>query len=466
MSKLLAKPTDKYPNDVVGRFERFYLSDNPFPAEPAINKEAADKRINGSIYESEIRSIEFNKIRSRFLVQPQSNANHLRLGYIIDTSYVGRGNGKSAFLVNLQQKINKDYCLDISEGINKCFAVYVTPEIGGRTKTFSSFVDVIFGHLLKTEIIAVALATLRLEALLKIDINYQELIKDLDDTALVNTLNDESWYKEHKIDINILSKTIFENEYLNSIPADFPLCVGNNYIFPLLVTQSDFENYYKNNLKKSQDKMEFLFSHLVLVFLAAGFNGSYILVDNFEQIAIPQSAKQKIDFAFELRACLYDGNYISSRLGFYNFFLTFHVGVQRLISEAWGASGMETRSPISSPTISNNMIQFEKLSGEHVALMLKKYLNEYRLKERNIDPLYPFKMDAINLIGQMSEFNASNILRTAYGLLEKISLKPEIQEIDAEFVLSATEYHQADSEKTVPTIAEAVTIDLLDEANR
>ena len=61
----------------------------------------------------------------------------------MDTSYVGRGNGKSAFIVYLQEQINQDYCLDISKEQNKCFAIRVLPESGGRTKTFESFIDII-----------------------------------------------------------------------------------------------------------------------------------------------------------------------------------------------------------------------------------------------------------------------------------------------------------------------------------
>ena len=113
MSRLLRKASDqKY--DFQGKFQKFNLTENPFPSEPVVNKDSMDKRINGDIYEIEIRRKEYEQIVNYFLTQPQSDPNHLRLGYIIDTSYIGRGNGKSAFLVNLQQDINREYCLDIS----------------------------------------------------------------------------------------------------------------------------------------------------------------------------------------------------------------------------------------------------------------------------------------------------------------------------------------------------------------
>ena len=146
MGNLLKRPKDKPSADNKGRYERFCLTENPFPTEP-VNKDSTDRRINGEIYESEIRTKELTLIKDAFLKKPQSDRNRLRLGYICDTSYIGRGNGKSAFLVNLAQSINDNYCLDISEDLNKCFAIYVVPEPGGRTKTFPSFVDLIFGNI-------------------------------------------------------------------------------------------------------------------------------------------------------------------------------------------------------------------------------------------------------------------------------------------------------------------------------
>lgn len=466
MTKLSQKPLDKPMIGLPSRFSRFYLSENPFPAEPAVNKDADDPRINGSIYESDIRSIEYNKIRDQFLVQPQSSPNHLRLGYIIDQSYVGRGNGKSAFLVNLQQNINENFCLDISEGINKCFAIYVTPEQGGRTKTFSSFVDCIFGFILQSQIIKVSLASLRLDAIVNAYPGKAHLLEVEDESLLIANLNNKDWFQENNIDPSILQDEIFNNEYLESLPPEFPLHRRTISFFQHFCIQEDFLNYYQTAVKKPKDKLDFLFSHLVQLFLAAGFNGCYILVDNFEQIAIPQSAKLKLDFAFELRSCLYDGSFVSSRLGFFNFLLTFHVGVQRLISEAWSASGMENRSPISSPGISNHIVQFEKLSADHVALLLRKYLSEYRLPESPYDELYPFNMEAISLIGQRCQFNASNILRTAYGLLEKIANRDDTELIDANFVNSMLETYQEEPEKPLVMLEAEEPVDLQEKAQK
>lgn len=467
MSNLLKKPTNSLSLNNPAKFERFFLSENPFPAQPFLNKDSTDKRINGAIYEPEIRSIEFEKIKTQFLAQPQTMPNHLRLGYIIDKSYVGRGNGKSAFLINLQQKINANYCLDISDGKNKCFAVYVTPELGGRTKTFSSFVDSIFISIIESNMINTSLAMLRLESISKLYPNAMSSLEELPEDELIRNLNTEDWFKDSGLDAIDIESDILQSEYLQSLPTQFPLSQSRNRFLFSLVTQKNFEEHYREINKKPSEKFNFVFSDLVSLFLSAGFNGAYILVDNFEQVVQFQSAKQKIDFAFELRSYLFDGTYLSARLGFYNSLLVFHAGVPRLIGEAWNLSGMESRSPIASQTVTNHIIPFEKLRGDHVALLLKKYLAEYRIaSDRAIDDLYPFSKESVEEIGRINEFTASRILGMACFLLDKLAESPDKEVIDVEFINSVKESYADDSNKPISTVETAETVDLLEKANK
>lgn len=459
MTKLLRKPSEQNQQEMPGRFERFNLIENPFPSEPVVNKDSMDKRINGDIYEIAIRKKEYDQVATCFLKQPQSSPNHLRLGYIIDTSYIGRGNGKSAFLVNLQQDINKEYCLDISDGLNKCFAVYVTPEPGGRTKTFPSFVDLFFKAILDSNVVRECLATLRLEGIRAL---YPELVLDEatgDEAVLINNLNTKEWFDQNHIDLVKLSSHIFQNKYVQNLPPDFPLFKGRNSLLSAFVLQSDLETHY-SGLKTGKPRLDFVFSHLIRVFQAAGFNGAYVLVDDFERIPDFQSARQKRDFALELRSCLFDGLYFNARLGFYDFILVLHAGVPRLIEDAWAQSGMENRAPISPQTASKHIIPFEKLSRDHASLLLKKYLAEYRIDPKASPPLFPFTEDAISKIGELSEYNAAKILKMAYDLLDKASETKDQLKIDETFVNCNKGPQQESSDKTIPTIENADSTDL------
>lgn len=462
MKKLLRKPA-QFQSESTGRFEKFKLIENPFPSEPVINKDSKDKRINGDIFELEIRKKEYEQIVTSFLKVPQSNPTHLRLGFIIDTSYIGRGNGKSAFLVNLQQNINKDYCLDISDDLNKCFAIYITPEPGGRTKTFLSFVDLFFKFILNSDIIKYCLASLRLDAIYKEypDIEIEENYGD--ENNIISNLNSEDWFREKDLNSSFIDREIWDNEILREIPPNFPLFQGKNRLYGHFINQDDFERYYMD-LRRDKDKLDFIFSHMVRFFQAAGFNGAYVLVDDFERIPDFQSERQKKDFALELRSCLFDGLYVNSKIGFYNFFLVLHAGVERLISDAWAGSGMENRAPISPKTPSKHIIHFEKLSREHASLLIKKYLEEYRVEGDINDPLFPFTEGAVKLIGELSEYNAAKILKMSYDLLDKAAEIENQKMIDERFVTDYKMVQKEITDRPPATIENAESTDLIKKA--
>ncbi len=420
--KLLKKPDSPILEEQKGRFEKFNLKENPFPSDPFVNKDATDKRINGQIFEMEIRKDEYEQIENNFLKVPQSDPGHLRMGFIMDKSYVGRGNGKSAFLINLHRKINEGFCLDISNNINKCFSIYLSPEPGGRLKTFAKLIELLFESIISSNIINNCLAIIRLNALISLNPNFKpgEMFKD--EEYLIKKLNSIDWMKDNGIEISRLNNEVLKNKSLNGLPKEFPLCAETKSLWGYeIVNQEQFKEYYLN-LKRGQDRLEFIFSHMVNFFWAANFNGAYIFVDDFERIPDFQSARQKRDFALELRNCLYDGLYTNAKVGFYKFILVLHAGVPRLIQDAWSDSGMENRVPITpSRMLPKHVIPFEKLNQEHAVLLLKRYIKEYRIKKTSTNDLFPFTEDAIHKIAEISELNASKILKWAYVLIDEVS---------------------------------------------
>jgi len=460
MNRLLRKPSRSGLREAPGKFEKFGLVENPFPSEPVVNKDSTDRRINGDIYEIEIRRKEYEQIERNFLKQPQLDPNHLRLGFIIDTSYIGRGNGKSAFLINLQNGINEEYCLDISDGENKCFAVYVTPEPGGRTKTFPSFVDLIFESIVRSNLLDISVAILLIDAIREV---YPNIELDDDEDLLIENLSSRAWYSTKEMDLSRLFTSIYANEFLQDLPPEFPLFLGRGSLLIDLVKSAHFKSYYAQ-LRKGKDRLEFVFSHLIRLFQAAGFNGAYLLVDDFERIPTFQSARQKTDFALELRSCLFDGLYLNSRLGFYNFFLVLHAGVPRMIAEAWQESGMENRCPISPSVESRHIIPFEKLSKDHASLLLQTYLAAYKIEGSGSNQLFPFTTEAVSAIGESSEYNAAKILKTSYDLLEQAAIEDGVVEISESFVDENRGRHETAADKAVRTIDNAPAMDLLKKA--
>lgn len=455
MNSLIKKGITQ-PTSQNNKFEKYNLSENPFPSTPFVNQENSDKRYNGEIYEEAIRSNEFKLIEENFLKIQQSDLNHIRIGYIQDTSYVGRGNGKSTFALNLLKKINKGYCLDISSDANKCFGLYIVPEPSGRTRTFSHFLDLIVNAISQTKILDYSLAAIRLDAILNLKLKEfgDEELRNED--LLIENLNSLEWYNKNSIKLGDLRLYYSEKIEYNQLSQDNPLKKNRGFyefssVNLSIVKSEEILDYY-NSLKKDSDKMNFIFNDLVNIFILAGFNGSYIIVDDFERIPDFQSDRQKRDFAFELRTNFFDGSSKNAKIGFFNLILMLHAGVPRLVQKAWGDSGMDQRSPILSVSPSaNHIISFDKLNTNSVSLLIRKYLSEYRIKPQN--DIGPFKEEAISRIGEYCEYNAAKILKLANDLIE-YGAGHDIQDIDKKMVEDMLQIAQIETEASTSIIEE------------
>lgn len=447
-------------------YECYNLKENPFPLNPFLNQESPDKRYNGDIYESSVRDIEEKQVEENFLKVPQSNPSHMRVGYILDTSYVGRGNGKSSFAINLIKRINHSYCLDITNGTNKCFGLYLSPDTSGRTRSFSNLLDIWAEAIFNTKIIDYVLASLRVEAIVnimpeKLDKNELE-----DELTLIESLNNVEWYNKKHIYYDDIHKYLVKNnDYYNKISTNNPL--RKRYLDSFsktnfqIISSANIQTYYQE-LKKDSEKIDFIFNDMVYLFIASGFNGAYIIVDDFERIPDFQSDRQKRDFALEIRRNFFDGTSANARIGFYNLLLMLHAGVPRLIEKAWSESGMEQRSSISPSSAVPHIIYFNKLDKNRAILLIKKYLTEYRIKQEN--SIQPFTESAIAKIGEEKEYNAAQMLSLAYMLLENAA-KNKIKTIDVSEVSHMLKKSEIEV-KTAENIIDENSSDLLHKANQ
>lgn len=444
-------------SDEPGRFQNFNLTENPFPSEPVVNQESEDKRINGNLYEVEIRREEYDLFLGNFLKKPRSAPNHLRLGFLVDTSYIGRGNGKSAFLVNLQQQINSLFCLDLSEGVNKCFATTVIPAPGGRTRSFQSVADLIFESVDRSDLLNEVLGMLRFLAIEELYPALLDQFGELEERELLLILNDEKRLKGIGIDLSLVAKKISQFPQFARLSSESPVHSSARSLFEGFLTAEAIKSFYSSLSHRPNDRVEFLLNDVVEMFSAAGFNGGFVFIDDFERVPTFQNARQKKDFALELRTALYDGLSANARYGFFTFVLVLHAGVPRLIADAWSESGMENRSPIEPRTESSHFVAFKPLSKEHALLLVQRYLLEYRIDAHG-DKLHPFTEEAVAQIGEMSEYNAARILKTCYALLELAS-NSATTVIDDSFVSQSKGAEQGPL-KPAGSIVERESIDL------
>ena len=124
---------------------------------------------------------------------------------------------------------------------------------------------------------------------------------------------------------------------------------------------------------------------------------------------------------------------------------------------------MDQRYPLSPKVASPHLIHFEKLNREHVSLLIKKYLDEYRTDSVSGDGLIPFTPGAINIIAEESEYNAAKILGTCSALIEK-SLADNRDNIDEDFVRIEIENREGVTPGEEPSLEDSSATDLMKKA--
>jgi hypothetical protein len=291
-----------------------------------------------------------------------------------------------------------------------------------------------------------------------------DLVSKCSDEEIVRNMNTESWLREKGVDLRKMSCWIEEMAEFQSVPRDFPVVADRGRLLKTFLTAESFRDYYLDALRKGKDRIDFLISHLIYMFQACGFNGAYLLVDDFERIPDFQSKRQRKDFAIELRSCLLDGPSLAAKAGFYTALFVLHAGVPRLISEAWELSGLESRYPIDPRLEAPHWVAFEKLDKNDVSLLLTKYLSSYRISKSGRSKLFPFQQKAVEVIAQLSENNAARILRTCSDLLDKAADDPEQKEIDEAFVVEKAAQQGYVGKEDAPTIEDPNATDLMRKA--
>ena len=432
MNKLIRKPKSESGVRTSNIFERFNLKENPFPYNPFIEPISDDAKRNGTIFSREIRKRELEQFYDTFLTIPL-NEDHDRIGYLLESSFTGRGNGKSAFLVHLAREINADYGLRTSNELNKTFAIYLKAKSGGENSKFWQVTKDILEDICNRGIIEDCLLVIRYKVLEQngwLEKVEKELVAEEDFVKL----NDNTWLT------NRIDFPIFHAKFKGKL-RDFGI---DDLLLKEISYRSDqasskikimLESKPDSWLKKEVNNI--LFDNLVRIFVLADFNGAYILIDEFEKIAEFQKPNERIEFAHELRQKILESSQESGLGDFFMYILTMHPGTQRLILEAWERSGINARSPLPSEDIvkQNHVILFDDIKKSDIKHLLAVYLSFYRIDESNSakSEIYPFTMDAINLISELVKFNAAKILKFSHLLIRKLA-KSDAEIIDQDFV--------------------------------
>lgn len=398
------------PKEFKDLFERFNLKENPFPYNPFIEPESSDPKRNGSIFDQRIRNKEFGKFIANFVETPLTG-DHNRVGYLLESSFAGRGNGKSALLVNLQNSINQDYADSCSKGLNKAFAVYLKAKSGGLDTKFWQISENILMEICKRKVLEDCLITLRYEIL--IELNQIKLLGDLKTDQDFLQLLDNAELTKKGVNFSDLHSELKRKLIDTGINAELAASIAHKSNLASDAVAKFVRD--QGDAWKKRDLNKFLFDQLVRIFLYAGYNGCYVLLDEFEKIVDYQKPSERIEFAYDVRQNLLEGNYQGALKGFFILILTMHPGTQRLILEAWEKAGINARSPLPSEDTleSPHVIKFDDIRKQDTRSLIEIYLNYYRIdsSDKFKIGIYPFDDDAINIVAEVSKYNAAKILK-------------------------------------------------------
>lgn len=431
MNKFIRKPETK-PSEIRDLFSRFNLKENPFPYNPFIEPESEDPKRNGEIFDERIRYKELEKFKTNFLEQP-IDGDHNRVGYLMESSFTGRGNGKSAFLVNIQNSINADFGATVSKNINKSFSIYFKAKASGQNAKFWQVSQEIIKELASKKIFEDCLITLRYKVLEENGWLKQIEKEMIEESDYYNLLNN-SWLMEKNINFPIFNSKLRQKLIDVGISMELATLFANK---SSEASKSILEKYIfeKQEPWKKKELNRFLFDELCRFFIMSDFNGCYILLDEFEKIADFQKPVERIEFAYELRQNILESSLQSGITGFFIFIITMHPGTQRLILESWEKSGINARSPLPGEDFMEapHVISFEDIKKQDISALLKVYLDYYRIDKSGEIGLYPFDEEAVNMIAEVSKYNAARILKFSHMLLSEL-VQTEKEKIDRLFV--------------------------------
>ena len=106
--------------------------------------------------------------------------------------------------------------------------------------------DLLVKAMLDSNIVKECLAILRLEAIRAIYPDLQLEGSADDEAELVNNLNSKPWFEQNQIDLARISAHVFQNQYLQDLPPEFPVFKGRNSLLGGFVSQSDLEKLTVN----------------------------------------------------------------------------------------------------------------------------------------------------------------------------------------------------------------------------
>ncbi len=437
------------PEERLNPYQHLYgLRENPFPSLALFTPSVDDPRRNGTIYDERFR---YNEEREFFqmFVQPPTGDAPRQLGFVrLDPQAGGRGNGKSAFLHHVMERINtqqwEDWPGDPQSLDLFALAVHVLPE-PREQKRFWQFVFLIFKTLAERGL-------------------FQKIDEQLRAAILINLLSEEQASEVAALPVEQVEAILQSHErfyqlldqyhltaqaYLDEAERQLRLIAPTslNHEFAGWFRAADgsltalWENWQRNGIvgnaiRWRKQGADWLLNGLVPVLIAAGYQRLFILLDEFEKIYIYQTTRERDEFLDALRQYFYERDSAAVQRQYISTILTIHPSIYRYLRDNWVRVGLENLAPLDRQMMSHQSVELGASTREKLTHLLITYLDQFRMEgqDEHTGTLYPFASDALEPALDAARYYPRGTLWYAYTLLHQAASSEIPAPIDRDYV--------------------------------
>ena len=402
-------------------YERFGLTDLPFPTEPLLDPYSRDPRRNGSIYaQSPVRDA-IEKFE-RLLIRPGDFPNRAKIAslWAAGDRESGRGMGKSALLRFFQQRINTDWGLTQFDGQFYACAIYVAfPEQVDRRwmeqLAWAALVDVC-----QNGVLDVARAALR-----------REMITDDRVQDVVSVNNGVDWRR--LLDDAILADYGISAADVDNNVGEQLLADGVEHGPALALAHGAFESHLRDLRRDGNLRPYYIprdtrgldyarnlfFNDIVLYLRSAGFAGGYLFVDDIENLTDKMARRHRTEFVKSFGLCTVRPGYANTEYGFFSSVLTTHQQSVQGIAQAWTDAGLSTMARLDpqAPT----SVELPLPTPDQARAIIIAHLDHYRANPDDAGGIQPFTEDGLQALIDRARHprtmlaNAAHVMMYAVG---------------------------------------------------
>ena len=422
------------------------LKENPFPVMALFSPNDNDPRRNGKIYDPLFRQTEEKRFFEMF-VQPPSGDHPTQLGFIrLDPQAGGRGNGKSAFLHRIMQRINQqdweDWQTDPDDPNLFCLGVHVLPE-PKKQRRFWEFVFLIFETLFEQGLLAEVDQQMRASVLLS-------LLREEDLQAVSQRPSEEirrafASEEAYNLLLEQFGFTLQGFTEIARIQVEKIQPISNSFLDNFYANQCSLDASWKHwreigmldsAYQWRKNGVEWLTNGLVAVLLAAGYQHLIILLDEFEKIYISQSGRERDEFLDGLRQYFYERPSVAVKYQFITSVLTIHPSIYTYVSNNWRRVGLDNMAPLDSERIGQVSVELGASDVIKLTHLLIYYIDWFRVdpNDPHIGTTYPFGEGALSPLINAARFFPRATLWYAQRILQKAANENKKAPIELDFV--------------------------------